>query len=172
MPSATIPAAIATASAVAGVASTAVQIAGVLGGGGSPTAPEAGPPPAPPPPPPPPTPTPGSAAAIDKTTGFQVPSAMTMPTGTGLRQDMNPLQQRAYIATEATQGGPTGSYWKTQPGVDYYKNLVSRSLIDPQTTGIGQSAQVLPVERQYVTQSLGLPLGRETPENFATALGL
>lgn len=82
---------------------------------------------------------------------FSRPNPVTLPGSLGLSSAMNNLQQRAAIATDATQGS---SVYRSQKAQDYYKNLLRRALIGDNGE-LGEFGQVLPVENQYLRSLLG-----------------
>lgn len=75
------------------------------------------------------------------------PESMGSPEGLS---GMSALQQRAALATEGTQGGGL-----TGEQANYLRNLMQRNLIT-EGNQIDQSAEMLPVEQQYLS-TLGVP---------------
>ena len=79
---------------------------------------------------------------------------------------LTPLQQRATIATQATQGDSRYAGGEVR---DYYRNLVQRTLVDD-SGGISDYSAVLPVERQYASQTLGQTPREQSTESFLSAV--
>lgn len=124
--------------------------------------------PAPAPPPPPEAPL---SEKPDKTNFGTPPGPAEMPQGVGISSTMDAAQQRAAIATHGSQAqGNVGSFWRSQPGIDYYKNVALNSLIDPATGGVMQDASLLPVEWKFLQEGLGRQTSRDTTEHFLTQL--
>lgn len=79
--------------------------------------------------------------------GYSKPSSLTTPTGLDL-ETMTPLQQRAAIATRATQG--TDSRYRDQSVYDYYDNLLNQALVSD-TGELADYKNVLnPVESSFL----------------------
>lgn len=93
----------------------------------------------------------------------QAPQA---PGGLNFDPAMTPLQQRAAVATGGTNAD-AGIY--RDPAVqEYYRNLALYSLLGPNNKP-AQGAQVLPIERQYISQVTGAQPG-ESLDDFLRAL--
>ena len=90
--------------------------------------------------------------SINEASRFTPPEPMTPPGHLGLSGAMSPLQQRAAIATGATQGS---SVYRSPEAEGYYKNLLQRALVGPGGE-MGDYGQVLPIEQQYLRSILGL----------------
>lgn len=91
-------------------------------------------------------------AVSDTFQGLTRPPEMTPPPTLNLSSAMTPLQQRAAIATRATQG--SDSVYRSDEAKSYYKNLLMRSLMEP-GGGFAPFGDILPVEQQYLQQILG-----------------
>ena len=115
---------------------------------------------------PPPVPS-GKATEPDKTE-FDVPGAIDAPGFLQLGSSMTPIQQRSKIATYGVSGD-AGAY-RDPATIEFYKNLVTRDLVDPSTRKVRAGAQVLPVERQFVTDVLGQSPRADTADSFLSAL--
>lgn len=76
------------------------------------------------------------------------PAAFATPTGLGL-EGLDPLQQRSRIATLGTGGDD--SRFRDDPAQNFYRNLIQR-----QFTGAMNLDGLLPVERAYMSQVMGL----------------
>lgn len=97
-----------------------------------------------------------------------VPTGPQFLQGSGnLVEGMTDLQRRSSIATRATSG--EASAYRDPKTQEYYRNLALYSLTGPDGKPV-QNAQVLPIERQYVTQVLGMEPRNESVESFLSAL--
>lgn len=115
---------------------------------------------------PPPLPT-GKATEPDRSE-FDVPGAIDAPGFLQLGAGMTPVQQRSKIATYGVSGD-AGAF-RDPATIEFYKNLVTRDLVDPSTRKVKAGAQVLPVEKQFVTDVLGQSPRADTAESFLSAL--
>lgn len=88
------------------------------------------------------------------------PEALDLPSTLGEFQDLDDLQRRAAIATEAIQGEGIG-----RQGENYYLNLLARSFMGDDNQLM--DADLLPIEQQYL-QLLGLEYG--DPRSFLDSL--
>ena len=97
-----------------------------------------------------------------------VPSGPNFLQGPGnLVEGMTDLQKRTSIATRATSG--EASAYRDPKTQEYYRNLALYSMTGPDGKPV-QNAQVLPVERQYLTQVLGMEPRSQSVESFLSAL--
>lgn len=78
---------------------------------------------------------------------------------------MTPLQQRAHIATMATQGAD--SSFRDPAALDYYKNVAFSDLVNDGGEAFGD---VLPVEQQFLQQVFGVSPRTDTTASFLSAL--
>ena len=130
--------------------------AGMVGGSPSPSpvglGPEAGaqlsPTPSPVTPMPTATPTPNQIMGPR----FVRPAAITEPRLLGIPSDMDELQRRAMIATYGVNADE--GKWRDPFTVEYYKNLIARSLIDD--AGNALPLNLLPIEEQYLREVGGI----------------
>lgn len=98
----------------------------------------------------------------------EVPTGPQFLQGSGnLVEGMTDLQRRTAIATRATSG--ESSAYRDPKTEEYYRNLALYSLTGPDGKPV-QNAQVLPVERQYLTQVLGLEPRNQSIGSFLSAL--
>lgn len=95
-----------------------------------------------------------------------LPDAVTDPIG--LHPDMTDIQRRADLATFALQGNPL---YRTPEAFNFYQSVLGRNLISPEGI-IDTAQQILPIERQFAQEVLGVQTPSESVEDFAEALGL
>lgn len=144
-------------SAIGSLLGGAGAVGSIFGGHGRAPSPEAAPVQGPP----------ATGAAAPDQTSFVRPAGAAAPTFLGLSSQMTPIQQRAAIATGAV-GGQQSSF-RDPAAAAYYKNLVLNDLVG-QGGAVKPGAQILPVERQYVSQVLNQQPRAETPESFLSAV--
>lgn len=84
---------------------------------------------------------------------FLRPPAQDAPSFLQLNPAMTDLQRRSNIATYGTQG--VNSAYRDPQTQKYYRNLLERAFINDQG-GLGDINSLMPIERQYLTETLGL----------------
>lgn len=75
------------------------------------------------------------------------PQAAARPNTLGDLSSLDPMQERSALATRGSQGGGLG-----QDEQNYYLNLLQRNIMD-ESGNVGSTESLLPVERQYLSQS-------------------
>lgn len=88
----------------------------------------------------------------DVVRGFQRPDLLNQPGGLNLSENMTPEQMRAAIATRGVEGND--ARFRSQEAIKFFLNSIRRRAIDAQ--GNVQEIQLLPIERQYLRQVVGL----------------
>jgi hypothetical protein len=117
-----------------------------------------------------PKPTPIGPTVAPDMSGKELASArpadnFSAPNFLKMSGSMTPLQKRTQFATFATQGN--NSAYKDPAAKDFYKKLVTSSLIDPEGNITGDPT---PIERQYVQNVLGQEIREPTTESFLSAV--
>lgn len=86
----------------------------------------------------------------------------------GLNPAMTPLQRRSAIATGALEGNPL---FRSPEALDYYRSVIGREFLD-EDNALVPGLDVLPIERQFGREVLGIQTPDEAPGTFLEALGL
>ena len=90
-----------------------------------------------------------------------VPTAPALPDFLGALFGLSPLQQRSAIATYGISSDQAGQYRSTEAR-NYYRDLFLRNL--------GLDEEPLPIERQYLTEGLGVFPPDQSREAFLAAI--
>lgn len=117
-----------------------------------------------------PTPVPQAASLKAPPGTFPGPDRSGATTQLPGLQGMTPQQQRARIATFGVQGGQTGSTYSSDQAQQYYKNLVLQDLVGEGGGAIKPDQSFLPIEKQYISQTLGKQTYDDSTGSFLDAL--
>lgn len=98
--------------------------------------------------------------------GFTRPAAQEAPAILGITPEMTGLQMRSLIATRGVEGD---SIFRSPEAGGFFRNVAQRSLISDDGT-LASSENILPIERQFTSDVLGLTVKDESTKAFLEAI--